>query len=432
MTAYGVELELAIGVGRPDDVMVWNTDQWDLLTWGATDTDLGDWVDVTCQAADGVGLKAGADDGDGVVTRWEAQTLACTLVGEMFDPWSGPYAPLIGPMIPIRLRWRAPDLHRFAMLADPEGWVTAFTGYVDAAGYNWQPAPDPARSAARVTATDQTTLLATHTNVAQDPAGHGDTAAARVGRVLDNAGWPAAARDITPGGVALAPTELEDPPWDELLDVADTDLALMWTRRDGRLAYRPQGRIGAGVELGGSLVVCPDTDPATIQVQDMDRTQPDVIRNVVTIARGRLDTNDTPTPATRSDPASVDRYRERRYSRTDLLHLDDAWSVTVAQAVLSASAWTSTAPRSAVLDSRTGDPDIPALLLALEPSYVFDVTDPAGTIWRMGCVGWDVTITHAAITGRVALDDWSRWSGTGWNTQAAQWDLFDWSMGPIG
>ena len=63
----------------------------------------------------------------------------------------------------------------------------------------------------------------------------------------------------------------------------------------------------------------------------------------------------------------MSRFLAHTYERTDLIHTDDSWSSTVAQAVLMSSAWPSTSPASVDLTSRA-DLAASALLLSLEPS----------------------------------------------------------------
>lgn len=249
VTEYGVELSVELGIGRQGDSGAWDTAKWDTAVWGNPDTTLGDWVEVTCDTESPLSLGAGASDADGVVTRWEAATCALVLHGAAYDPWSGPWAGILGPMVPVRVRWR------------PEGsaeWLAAFTGAIAADGYEWVPGSRPY---ATVAATDSTQVLTAYDPVERAAIGAGDTAAERVHRILDVAQWPSNLRDVTPGGVKLKSSTMADALWTQLLAVADTDLALLWVRRDGRVAFRPEGRVGVGVELGGKLVVCPPVPP---------------------------------------------------------------------------------------------------------------------------------------------------------------------------
>ena len=433
---YGIQVEVAVAVGREADWGVWDTGTWGVNVWGDPDTALGDWVDVTCEVEDGLALHAGADESDGVVTRWEAATAAFTLLGERWDPWGGPYAGWVGPQLPVRVRWRSltdrtrrraagliPDLR-----VDPDGWAHAFEGAVDDEGWEWEPAPPGGTGQAQVVATDYTSDLTAWDPPDQDPpVGDGETASARVTRILDFVEWPAGRRAVTAGGVTLQPSKLGGEAWGQLLDVADADLALMWVRRDGFLAYVPQGRVAVGTELAGRLAVCP-VGSDDIQIVDLSRSHPHVVRNVVNISRAERDgvEGDTPVLVTRRDESSIGRYRSHGYTRTNLVHDDDVWSETVAEAVLAANAWPSLAPSQAVVSSELGDDRAAPLLLSLEANHRFDVVDPAGFVWHEMVLGWDVEVRYGATTGTLSLADVSMW------VPAARWDTGRWDIDPWG
>jgi hypothetical protein len=425
-----------LAVGRAADAGAWGTSRWDQARWGTSDTTLGDWLDVTCDVLDDLRLSAGSNVGDGVTRRWESASAAFTLDGPQWDPWNGPHVGIIGDRTPVRISWRAPArssllarlASRFGIRTAPRagGWSPAFTGYVATRGYKW----DPGAGEAQVQCVDGTSILVASDRVAGPPAGAGETAAARVSRVATAALWPGG-YDITAGGIPVQATTLEAPAWDELLQVADTDLGLLWVTRAGVLAYRPRGRVGAGVRLSGRLVVC-EVNPNDVPVMTMGRNQPSATRNRVTIARRKDDTvvGDAPVPAVREDRESIARYQAHDYKRVDLWHTADAWSTTLAEAVLGAGAWPSPAPGQVLLDSISDDPLVPVLLLTLEPDMTFDVVDDAGTVYRQAAIGWDVQVRNGEIEGVVYLEDVSRWTNVGkWGT--AVWDVDRWGIGGI-
>jgi hypothetical protein len=169
-----------------------------------------------------------------------------------------------------------------------------------------------------------------------------------------------------------------------------------------------------------------EPDPTQIQVVTIGGAQFADIRNIVAISRQKEDgVSEDPATVTVRDDASIARYLSRGYSRTDLQHQDDVWSTTVANAVLASSSWPSRAPREAVLTSRLGDPDVPPLLLSLEPDMTFDVEDTSGTWWREACIGWTVNVSRRRIDGTIELNDVSKWVGGKWDT--AIWDQDRWS-----
>jgi hypothetical protein len=433
VTGYGVELLVELAVGRAADAGQWGRSAWDQARWGTSDTEQGDWLDVTCDVLDGLRLTAGSNTDDGVARHWESASSAFTLDGPQWDPWSGPHAGILGDRTPVRVSWRAPSLVLELLEAfgvpttyDVAGWVRAFTGFIATRGYSW----DPAIAQGRVQCVDGTSVLVSSDRVPQAAQGAGESAADRVTRLAGAALW-SGGYDVTAGGTPVQATTLAAAAWPEMLQVADTDLGLLWVNRAGVLAYRPRGRVGQGVRLSGRLVVCEDAGD-DVAVMTMGANQPSVTRNRVSIAR-RKDptvTNDAPVPATVEDRESIARYQAHDFKDTDLWHTDDAWSAIVAQAVLGGGAWPSAAPGQVLLDSVSGDVLVPVLLLTLEPDMTFDVVDDAGTTYRQAVVGWDVQVSNDEIEGVLQLEDVSRWTYVGhWGT--AVWGVDRWGLGGV-
>lgn len=415
----GVDIEVSLAIGRKQAGAVWDSGTWDFNTWQEADTPLGDWTDVTCDVAEGLGLGAGSS-ADGVVTRWEAQTCAFALLGETYDPRSGPYAGLLGPNLPVRLRWRPTG-------TDDTAWLTAFVGQTNDDGFAY----DPKNSQAHIAATDGTAIFQAFDGVEQPSQGSQETAAQRVTRIADMVSWPAGLRDITAGGVSLQATTLAETAWTMLLAVADTDLALMWLNRAGQLAYRPEGKVTPSHQLE-AIIGCDITDPpvgvTVIDPINILGQQPSVTRNIVSISRQARDSNDTPATVTMRDEASVSRFLAHQYQRTDLVHYDDSWTATVAQAILMGSAWPSSSPASVELSSRV-DRASSVLLLSMEPSLSVQVTDGISA-WECEPSGWQVTINHRSIEGAIDLLDVSQWYGGSWDdtTEGQGWDLAMWGF----
>lgn len=411
VTAYGVALRVELGIGRAADAGLWGTSKWGQARWATADTTTGDWVDVTCDVLDGLRLAAGSNTDDGVTRRWESASASFVLDGAQWDPWNGPHAGVLGDRTPVRVQH-----HPLSPPGAP--WQAAFTGYVATRGYSW----DPGAAQGDVQCVDGTSILVASDLVASPAAGAGESAAARVTRIAAAARWPAAL-DVTAGGTTLQATTLDAPAWDELVQVADTDLALLWVTRAGSLAYRPRGRVGQGVALKGRLVVC-ESAPGDVAVMTMGRNQPTVTRNRVTIAR-KVDPSvagDIPVPVFREDRESIARYQPHAFKSDELLHTADAWSTTLAEAVLGQGAWPSPAPGQALLDTATGDPRVATLMLNVEPDHTFDVVDDGGSVYRQAVTGWDVEIRYAAMEGVLLLEDVSRW------TNVARWGVGKWGV----
>jgi hypothetical protein len=174
-----------------------------------------------------------------------------------------------------------------------------------------------------------------------------------------------------------------------------------------------------------STSVSAPSSQTQIQVVTIGGAQFADIRNVVSVSRQKEDGGAEATTATVRDDASIARYLSRAYSRTDLQHQSDAWSGTVANAILASSAWPSHAPREAELTSRLDDERVPPLLLGIEPDATFEVQDTSGQIWSEGCVGWRIVVGHKEISGSLTLVDLSKWIGGVWDS--ASWDVERWS-----
>lgn len=415
-TEYGVDLIVELAIGQSGDAGHWGSGRWGIDRWGTSDTSLGDWVDVTCDVLDGLGLSASSNTDDGVSRRWESSSASFTLDGSVWDPWNGPHQGIVGDRTPVRVSWR---------MTGATVWVRAFTGFIATRGYSW----DADEQQASVACVDGTSILVASDAPATTAQGSGETAAARVARIASAALWPGGT-DITAGGSTLVPTTLDDPAWTELLGVADTDLALLWIRRDGRLAFRPRGRVGPGQRLSGRLVVCPDLVD-DVQVVTLGRAQPSVNRNRVWVShRKAVDTDPDAPVVYAEDRQSVARFQAHDFRAVDLWHNNDAWSATVAQMTLGAGAWPSAAPGVIALDSVTDDDRVPVLLLTIEPDMTFDVVDDGGRVWREAVVGWNVTVSFADILGTFDVEDVSRWSAPGvWGT--SKWGIDRWAIGGI-
>lgn len=414
-TLYGVDLLVELAIARSADEGLWGHGLWDVARWGDAETPTGDWIDVTCDVLDGVRLTAGSNTSDGVTRRWESASASFTLDGAAYDPWSGPYQEVLGDRTPVRISYR---------VTGETAWARAFTGFVATRGYNWRPGD----LEADVACVDGTSVLVASDGVERPPAGAGETAAARVRRIADAALW-AEGYDITPGGTPLQATTLDDPAWDELLAVADTDLALLWVRRDGRLAYVPRGRVLITAPWG-VIAVC-DT-PDQIPAMTLGLTQPSVTRNRVGIARRTDPTvpGDTPVVAVLEDRESIARFQAHDYKQTDLWNVADTWSAVVAQATLGAGAWPSRAPGELLLDTDTDDIRVPLTLLGVEPSMSMDVVDLAGNTWREAVVGWDVEVGYENANGVLHVEDVTRWAyAARWGS--GKWGVDRWGLGSV-
>jgi hypothetical protein len=89
-----------------------------------------------------------------------------------------------------------------------------------------------------LSAVDAVTALAQRKLATIAAVGAGDTASQRISRILDAAGWPSTARDISTGGTTLAATTMGQSAWDLICDAVDAEVGDCWAKADGTIAFR--------------------------------------------------------------------------------------------------------------------------------------------------------------------------------------------------
>jgi hypothetical protein len=189
----------------------------------------------------------------------------------------------------------------------------------------------PAVATTELTGTDGTKVISNYDSVAGATVGGGETTGARINRILDNAGWPAADRDIDTGRTTVQSTDLSSNAWTEILLTSDTEIGETYFDAAGRLVFRnrhaiitetrsitPQAIFGEGA---GGLAY----DAITIANDD---TQ---VRNIIRISRvgGTLQTVE--------DADSIARYLRKTWGRSDLLMETDDEAADYAGYVLALS-----------------------------------------------------------------------------------------------
>lgn len=194
---------------------------------------MGTWSDVTLAGKRGITARHGSSRVESPVIRYDAGTATCYVnnTDRRFDPTSldGPHGTgvrtKVTPMKPIRFRavWNAVtyDLWR---------------GFVD----QWDVDHVADRySEVTVTATDGFKVLRNRKRAPLAvPVGLGENAGARVSRILDSAGWPAADRSIAAGNSTLVETTLEGDALTELQAVAASEIGELYIDAGGRVVFR--------------------------------------------------------------------------------------------------------------------------------------------------------------------------------------------------
>ncbi|MGR6922545.1 hypothetical protein ACU635_50540 [[Actinomadura] parvosata] len=192
----------------------------------------GTWTDVSLVAKRGITTKRGSDRVISPVIRYDAGTAMVHVnnTDRRFDPTNvdGPHATgtrtKVTPMKPLRIRatWNAVT-------------YDVFRGFVDQ--WNVDHVAD-VYSEATVTATDGFKVLRNRKRPAVAPVGAGENAGARVNRILDSAGWPAADRVIATGNSTLQETTLEGDALSELQAVAESEIGELYIDASGKVVFR--------------------------------------------------------------------------------------------------------------------------------------------------------------------------------------------------
>ena len=312
-----------LGLASSSDSFTLDLTQLSPATAPAVDAPLGDdlgyvWTDVSDHVLEGLTFRRGASRGQGPFWRYEAGTASVTLdnLDGRFDPLnlSGPYVSAgvseIRPNLPVRIS---------AVIGSTTEVV--WVGVVDSVDLDYT---STTYSTVRFACVDGVAFLqAADLPELTTPVGAGDTVAARLARILDRVGWPAAARDLDPVTAnTLQASTLAQSAWADILLAADSDAGYVWFDRDGRLVYRTRGAIPASPSLtfsSSATTAGKDFSAVTI-TRDVQQ-----VYNSVSLARK------DGTAVTVEDVDSQALIGQvRGYSRSDLVCEDDGGVETVA------------------------------------------------------------------------------------------------------
>ena len=243
-------LTVELGLASASDSFTLDLTQLSPATSPAVDAPLGDdlgyvWTDVSDYVLEGLTFRRGSTRSQGPFWRYEAGTATVTLdnLDGRFDPLnlSGPYVSAgvsdIRPNLPVRIS---------AVIGSTTEVV--WVGVVDSVDLDYA---SVTYSTVRFACVDGVAYLqAADLPELSTPVGAGDTVAARITRILDRVGWPAAARDLDPVTAnTLQATTLAASAWADILLAADSDSGYVWFDRQGRLVYRTRGAIPASPSL---------------------------------------------------------------------------------------------------------------------------------------------------------------------------------------
>lgn len=291
---------------------------WDTGTWGG-DTSFVDMV--ASGRVRGGRIQRGATSQNGPYARADAGTAEVVLDNRdaALDPTnlSGPYVAggvtQVQPMRAWRIRAGAYDLWR---------------GFADAWDLDYPSSGHDATCTLR--GTDATKVLANYDGPEQAPAGAGEDTGARIGRILDSAGWPSADRDLDVGLTNVIATTLAQPALTELLLTADTEGGELYVSAAGKVVFRNRHAVLTEARSTTPQAIFGD-GPGELPFTGLDLAHDDaLLANLVRINRaGGVDSEQVV-----EDLASQATYLVRSFERSDLIHQTDAESLQMAEWVL--------------------------------------------------------------------------------------------------
>jgi len=328
------------------------------------------WVDLGCDVLD-VEIAGGVSSSQGIFSKPDAGTLTLTIADPLhiYDPLSPAGKFTVGgrsrliPGVPVQV---------FAEVVNPttaavtQHWL--FTGTADSWQQDWTTAPSSRQTT--MIATDVTKRFARYDRPEQPAQGAGDTVQQRVHRIVDFFGWVGTVIDPTGGGVrTLAATTLAQSAWELLQRTLDDELGFAYFTPRGELRWLKRDvwfTIGApfvtlGCDVGFDVLV--DATPTALDRQ---------MRNAVFAARVGG------TSQQSVSQASIDKYGQYDYNRTDLGLADDTQVSTWTSLVLQLYAY----PQSTLADV-TMQPRLAAQPWACWRDVLNTkaVTDPCRVVW---------------------------------------------------
>jgi hypothetical protein len=235
-----------IGLASATSSFTLDLTQLSPATAPAVDAPLGSdqgyaWTDVSEYVMEGLTFRRGSTRSQGPFWRYEAGTASIELdnVDGRFDPLnlSGPYVSAgiseIRPNLPVRIS---------AVIGSTT--ETMWVGVVDSVDLDYA---SVTWSTVKLLCVDGVAWLqAADLPELTTAVGAGDTVAARITRILDRVGWPAARRDLDPVTAnTLQASTLAASAWADILLSADSDAGYVWFDRRGNLVYRTRGAIPA-------------------------------------------------------------------------------------------------------------------------------------------------------------------------------------------
>lgn len=402
-------VEAAFSTATAKNYAIWGSAIWDSATWGPDQT----WVDITAYVRK-VDTKRTFGRN---INNWESGTASIELLNTdgRFSPskTTSPYSvggvTGIRPWIPVRIRatWAGViyDVYRGYALSWQETYAEAY--------------PGGGGAYVTVACTDEIGSLARFDGLAGVSVGAGESTGARVHRILDAANYRGA-RNVHPGNVTVQATDMSANAVSALKLVVDSEGGALYVAKDGAVVFEHnyalienprsntvQGAFGDG---SGDL---PASD-ITLSYNG------DLVVNIAAFQR----VGGTVQVATNEPSRAL--YKDKRFSRSDLISETDAQVLALAQF------WV----------SKYGEPEQLITSLQVNPLVNPNLLWPQALgrevrdliqAHRTPPGGYDITqlcfiagISHA-ITKDTWLTTFDLWSASGYQN-VARWDLAVWDL----
>jgi hypothetical protein len=180
-----------------------------------------------------------------------------------------------------------------------------------------------------LTASDGFKVFASINRTAVAAVGAGDDSGARISRILNSLGWPADDRIIDTGDTLLQATTLEGGGLAELQLTSDSEYGEFYIDPDGNAVFRRRHAILADARSNTAQAVFGDGGGSEIPYRDTSVDADDMtMANYVSITRvGGAE-------QVASDAASIARYLQKDFPRSDLIMQTDADALNYAEMIL--------------------------------------------------------------------------------------------------
>lgn len=420
--APGVAPVVQIGIGdtrSPTAPGAWGTARWSTAgsSWAGTEPY---WLDVSCYV---VAVESHTGRAR-TVSRFDAGTCTITLANP--DGWADV---LTAPDDPATLQLRPGRQIRWGIRVGTKAPVWKWRGYIDAhaAAYDGLVADSDTVTLGCVDALGEVGR-ATLVRLAA-PVGDLESPTARVKRILDAVGWPAAWRRLEAATVPMLPTDLDGQAVDLLGQTADTaggscyggTDGFLWFRARDWQTYEPSRPVDAIV----GNVAGADACPLGLAVE--------FLRDG-TVTRAIVDySGNTGVPTVVEDAANQAIYGiETGPTMLDMMTASASQLTLLATRLINTQG-VKTAPRVAGVELDAAHPGSADVMVAADPFkpslWRVGLTRAGRTVFNkpMLVTGVDHRFDDATWRCRVSLDDAAPWKSTGARWDSGIWNRALWS-----